>query len=343
MKSFTNSVVISVVVPLYNKARYVSATLQSIRKQTIVEFEVIVVDDGSTDGGDAIAAGFPDPRFRLVRQKNSGPGAARNRGVREARAPYIAFLDSDDCWKPTFLEHHLRTLEENTDAAASASATFDASGEIPSPKQWKARGIPERIYRVSARTPACVFSAMTSFMTPCTVMARTREVLRWGGFHEHNCRFAEDSTLWAKMLLHSPVCFSLAPLTELNREASALSGNYRGARPVEPYLGDAEILRSVCPPELRGLLDRFYALRACKTACMLSFWGEWQRGRELLRRFAALRHWREPLFVPAMLGTNPLGGWAGYLVRSARTPRPAPAVPEPVPARALGKAAAAGK
>lgn len=341
MNTFTPQV--SVIVPLYNKAKYIFDTLQSIREQTVRDFEVIVVDDGSADGGDAIAAGFPDRRFRLIRQENAGPGAARNRGVREAAAPYLAFLDSDDCWRPGFLETHLRMLAEHPEAAASASATYDRTGGIPSPGQWKARGIPEGIYRVSAHTPARVFSAMASFMTPCTVVARTGEVKRWGGFHEQNCRFAEDSTLWAKMLLYTPVCFSLAPLTELNREASALSGNYRGARPVEPYLGDPELLRGVCPPALRGLLERFYALRACKTACMFSFWGEWRRGRELVRRFVSLRHWREPLFLPAMLGATPFGGWAGHLVRSVGVRRPAAPVPEPVPAKALGKVAGAGK
>src|ERR1700736_6654005 len=88
---------VSVVVPLYQKAATVRRCLASIAAQTLSDFEAIIVDDGSTDGcGDAVAE-LADPRFRLLRQVNAGPGAARNRGIEEARAAYVAFLDADDC------------------------------------------------------------------------------------------------------------------------------------------------------------------------------------------------------------------------------------------------------
>ncbi len=72
--------------------------------QSVSDFEVIVVDDGSTDSGADLVARYPDPRFRLVRQANAGPAAARNRGIREASGQYLAFLDGDDTWLPEYLE-----------------------------------------------------------------------------------------------------------------------------------------------------------------------------------------------------------------------------------------------
>ena len=72
--------------------------------QTEQEFEVIVVDDGSTDGGAAIVEHFADPRIRLITQENRGASAARNRGIRESWADLVAFLDADDEWYPAFLE-----------------------------------------------------------------------------------------------------------------------------------------------------------------------------------------------------------------------------------------------
>src|SRR5712691_2909381 len=95
---------ISVVIPLYNKAAYIERTLDSIRRQTWTDFEVVVVNDGSTDGSGAMAANFGDPRFRVVTQRNAGEGAARNRGIAESQADLIAFLDADDCWETSFLE-----------------------------------------------------------------------------------------------------------------------------------------------------------------------------------------------------------------------------------------------
>ena len=97
---------ISVVIPLYNKKDSVAHTLECVLNQTYQEFEVVVVDDGSTDGSAEVVEGFADERIRLIRQENGGVSAARNRGIKEARSEYVAFLDADDEWKPG----HLQTL-----------------------------------------------------------------------------------------------------------------------------------------------------------------------------------------------------------------------------------------
>ncbi len=95
---------ISIVIPLYNKEKYIVDTLQSVVSQSFKEFEVIVVDDGSTDNSiDKLMPFLDDPRFKLVEQKNGGVSSARNLGVLKSRFEYIAFLDADDLWMPDYL------------------------------------------------------------------------------------------------------------------------------------------------------------------------------------------------------------------------------------------------
>jgi glycosyltransferase involved in cell wall biosynthesis len=101
---------VSVIIPLFNKAPYIQRALDSVRAQTFVDFEVIVVDDGSTDDGGSLATAYSDSRIRTIAQKNAGPGAARNRGIAEARGEYLAFLDADDEWMPGFLATSLALL-----------------------------------------------------------------------------------------------------------------------------------------------------------------------------------------------------------------------------------------
>lgn len=99
---------ISIVMPLYNKEREVARAIKSVLAQTSADFELLVVDDGSTDNGADVASACSDSRVRLIRQENAGVSAARNRGIDEARADLIAFLDADDEWLPEFLETVIR-------------------------------------------------------------------------------------------------------------------------------------------------------------------------------------------------------------------------------------------
>ena len=120
---------ITVVIPLYNKAPFISRTLDSVAAQTYTDYEVIVVDDGSTDGSPEIAANHQlstinyqlstdsklstlNSKLKLIRQTNAGVSAARNRGIAEAQGEYIAFLDADDEWKPDYLATQISLVEK---------------------------------------------------------------------------------------------------------------------------------------------------------------------------------------------------------------------------------------
>ncbi|MFS3928309.1 glycosyltransferase family 2 protein [Priestia flexa] len=95
----------SIVIPVYNKEEYISRTLNSILNQTFLNFEIIIVDDGSTDNSIKIVKNFDDNRIKVVSQENKGVSSARNLGVEHSKNDYIAFIDADDIWKPEFLEN----------------------------------------------------------------------------------------------------------------------------------------------------------------------------------------------------------------------------------------------
>ncbi|NDZ98106.1 glycosyltransferase, partial [Streptomyces sp. SID10116] len=129
---------LSVVVPVYNVELYLDECLESLAAQTFQDFEVIMVDDGSTDGSAAIAEAFAaaDPRFRLISQENKGLGAARNTGVREMSpdSEYLAFVDSDDTLPATAYALLIETLDETgSDFAAGNVTRFRSAGHVQSP------------------------------------------------------------------------------------------------------------------------------------------------------------------------------------------------------------------
>lgn len=104
---------VTVVMAAYNAERFIRQTLESVLAQTLREIELIVVDDGSTDGTQAILAGFSDGRLRVLRQKNGGVSAARNAGLAAAHGAYIFFLDADDILLPNALAEMAATLDKN--------------------------------------------------------------------------------------------------------------------------------------------------------------------------------------------------------------------------------------
>ena len=108
---------VSVVVPTYNAPTLLRATLDSVFAQTFADFEVVVIDDGSTDDTPQVLAAITDPRLRVVRQPNAGIGHARNRGIDESRGAYVALLDHDDVWHPDKLAEQVAFLRANADCA----------------------------------------------------------------------------------------------------------------------------------------------------------------------------------------------------------------------------------
>lgn len=108
----------SVVIPLFNKKNFISRTLNSVLAQTYSGYEIVVVDDGSTDAGAEVVKSYLDDRIRLIQQLNSGVSEARNRGISEARGKWVAFLDADDEYLPNFLAEVICCMQQFPDAGA---------------------------------------------------------------------------------------------------------------------------------------------------------------------------------------------------------------------------------
>ena len=313
---------VSIIIPLYNKAPYVRRALDSIAAQTFADFEVIVVDDGSTDGGAATVADYSDARFRLIPQANAGPGAARNAGLAQARGEFIAFLDADDEWLPNYLQESVTLLESPGSEVASVTCGYI---EHPSGKStesmWRKRGLTNGVQRIHADTKPALVVSMLAYMSPCSTLTRAEVIRKWGGFYDRaKCAFGEDAFLWLKVLLNETVAFNLKPLVQFHREASGLSKNLNGSRPVEPFLEDASEIESACPPALRDLLSQVLAIRAAKTACVLGYWGHWREARSLMQRFASAKNWRLPYHASAVVCSTPVGSVLGASWRAMSKP-----------------------
>ena len=112
---------IAIVMPCFNSARTIESAIASIRAQTFGDWELVVIDDGSTDGSDVLVRELAahDCRIRIVCQRNSGPAVARNRGVQITTAQFVAFLDSDDAWDPDHLALHAANLQADASLGIS--------------------------------------------------------------------------------------------------------------------------------------------------------------------------------------------------------------------------------
>lgn len=308
---------ISVIVPLYNKAPYVRRALDSISRQTFSDFEVIVVDDGSTDEGQALVSAYGDERVRLFAQVNLGPGAARNRGIAEARGELVAFLDADDEWLPDYLEESVRLLDEYGPGVASITSGYiEHPASVSRETMWRARGLTDGLIRLTPDTAPTLVVSLLAYVSPCTTVARATVVRRWGGFYERDhCRYGEDAHLWLKVLLNERIAVNLKPLARIHFEASGPTQIRRSIRPIEPFLIHPEEIETSCPPNLRGLLSRVLAIRAFKTASVLGYWGRWREARALVRLFRVPGAWRLPYYTSSLVCRTPIGAAIGKLHR----------------------------
>ena len=152
-----NAPLVSIVIPIYNVRGYLAQTLQSVLDNDLQDYEAVLVDDGSTDGSDAIMKKFArtDPRFRWTRQLNQGPSAARNTGISKARGRYLTFLDADDLLTPDALAAMVASLEQSgSDVAVSPYKRFTADGREFYPPWIRAAHLQARQGVTAAQYPA---------------------------------------------------------------------------------------------------------------------------------------------------------------------------------------------
>lgn len=192
----------SVVIPLYNKRPYIRRAVNSVLRQTFTDFELIVVDDGSTDGSHEVLADIGDTRYRFVRQENQGGagGQARNTGMAQARGNWCAFLDGDDMWLPMHLAELKRIIDRHPDAGLISPRPLEHSdGTDVDPADSPTAEIRRVDYFFEAARQIGMNNASSSAI-PRTVF---REL---GGFI--NIRSGPDLEYWARIALRYPVVLS---------------------------------------------------------------------------------------------------------------------------------------
>jgi len=299
---------VTVVVPLYNKGAYVGRAIDSILAQTWRDLEVVVVDDGSTDDGPAVVARYSDPRIRLLRQPNRGPGAARNVGIRESRSPLVAFLDADDEWLPGFLETSVRALRANPGCPVVVCGYLMGPERTDCRVTRWGRGVAEGVFRLSPRaSPYQTFRARNFMFTPAVVCEREL-LLAYGGFYDTQfCDYAEDVYLWTHILLNHPIVRLPEPHLWIHTETSQLGVGRTSQAPVEPLLLAPDPVRQACRADYRATLERLLAWLAARTARKYAWAGDVRTATDLRSRFPRMkRHVLHFLGLQACLLFAPL-------------------------------------
>ena len=252
----------SVIIPLYNKAPYVRKTVESVLGQTLGDYELIIIDNGSNDGSSEIVAEFTDPRVRIVRlEENVGVSNARNKGVSLSTSPYITFLDADDWWEPTFLEEMAGLIERHPNAGIYGTSYWMVKN---SKKRLAPIGVDDGF--TEGEINYCTVYAKTLCMplTSITVAIPRAVFDEAGGFKPH-LKLGEDFDLWIRIALKYKVVFLNKPLSNYNQNVDV---TYRGTNhlhdPKEHMLWNLGYLESEekSNPDYKQLVDnmRTYGL-----------------------------------------------------------------------------------
>ena len=194
---------ISVVIPLYNKKRTISRAIESVLAQTKLPDEVIVIDDGSSDGSGEVVEGIRNHRLKLVKQENRGVSAARNRGVALSKGNFIAFLDADDVWKPIFLEI-MHDLIKRFPKAGAYLTNYEVVNYLGARQVLHNNILADGGYAGLINFFKVGFGGC---VTASSIVLQKKIFLEVGGFPEEEHMF-EDYDVWVRVALRYPIAWS---------------------------------------------------------------------------------------------------------------------------------------
>ncbi|MBU2541257.1 MAG: glycosyltransferase family 2 protein [Candidatus Omnitrophica bacterium] len=235
---------VSVIIPIYNRAQYLPDAVNSVLNQSYKDFEIIIVDDGSTDNTREVAERFIRQHPSVIRyfsQANKGPSAARNKGITEARGQYVAFLDADDEWLPEFLQKTTEAMVANACQWVYTNAyrlELDASEATIKKDFFKAPvaiGANENLYSAVLREDVIGGPSKVVIMKEC--------FKKVGGFHK-DFRIREDWEMWIRLAKHGfKICKVEEPLYIYKvRKNSTTKSN-----PIAKFIYEYKIVCSYAP------------------------------------------------------------------------------------------------
>ncbi|MBM3266968.1 MAG: glycosyltransferase [Candidatus Sericytochromatia bacterium] len=247
---------VSVVVPSYQHAEFVAVAIESVLVQTVADLEVVVVDDGSTDGTPDIVAALDDPRIRLVRLPENRREHARNLGLRLARGRFVAFQNSDDEWLPGKLAAQLDVLERRADVGAVFTAVelIDEDG-LPVSGTWadgqfcdgaRERTSAEWLRQFFWRNCLCITSALVR-----------HDLLREVGRFRPSLVQLADVDLWIRLAARANLHVVPEPLTRMRIGARNLSAPHPGHQ-ARIAMEWADVLENYARPPLLGRLAEIF-------------------------------------------------------------------------------------
>jgi glycosyltransferase involved in cell wall biosynthesis len=281
---------VSVIIPTYNRANYVSRAVDSVLSQTFRDCEIIVVDDGSSDNTRQVLAAYGD-RIQYVFQANAGPGAARNLGIRLSRGRYLAFLDSDDMWMPTFLEETVSALDAHPQVDVVTTGIYVG----PAGRKTEAclEGVESGLWQLPTHFTRRQVPFMLNGFCAGALLVRSEVVRRYGGYYERGCTLGEDIYLWVQVVLNHQVYRLRQPLVWYDTEASRLGfASGRTHYPLEPVLVDAGPIWRHCPDRHRPFLASWLAFHALKSIHIQLATQDYARARWLVEHYPLVRQWR---------------------------------------------------
>ncbi len=268
----------SIVIPLYNKAPYIQRALDSVLAQTVQDFEIIVVDDGSTDDGATLVRSYTDPRIGLIQQANAGVSAARNRGIAESRAGLIAFLDADDAWDKDFLEQISFLTEEYPAAGLFTTSYRMFDGFNTQYPQIKNLTIPPGGCGILINYLK-VMLGYPPFYT-CSAVA-SKEILQKVKGFPIGVTHGEDLDTWLRICLDAPIAFMYShPVIYFTDLPASATDAWIPDDDFAPVCTAQNLLDSgLCEGQLVEDLQEYIAYYQLENAKRLVFHGRHDRAR----------------------------------------------------------------
>ena len=211
---------VGVIIPNYNNAHYLGSAIQSILNQTFTDYEIIVVDDGSTDNSRDVVSVFGG-KVRYIWQENKGLGGARNTGILASNAEFVGLLDADDEWKPDYLEKMMSLVQNYPEAVVyySSAQGMDASG----------KDLPQTFGRTTSSNEIYQNLLRANFIIPSTVVFRRAVIVDVGLFEEKNrdLHGCEDWDLWLRLAPSHPFAGTAESLVRYRLHTQTFSANPR--------------------------------------------------------------------------------------------------------------------
>jgi glycosyltransferase involved in cell wall biosynthesis len=221
------SLTVSVIIPTYNRARFLPDAIGSVLRQTCPVHEIIVVDDGSTDGTRDVVEKIPGP-IRYLYQPNAGPAAARNRGLREANGTWIALQDSDDLWVPEKIriQTEFLTLHPQLDFAFGHLSNFTVDAEKPGEPEILDRKVFACLLANAADLKDFFRQLLISNPVPTPAVMFRRDCLRQVGYFDESLDCCEDYEFWLRFAWHCRCGFIDAVLVKRRIHDSNLVNDF---------------------------------------------------------------------------------------------------------------------